>query len=440
MWLGVWVRGAVFVRECCWLQFPHTLSPGLGGGKGAPKHIAVVQLGPHTSGVAVVDAVLAKAGKVVDQDPTTEWGRPVTAFFPSEKQAMTFTVLEADTSEAVARAVSVARLADVVVLVMNPLGGAAGDVDSSVGVGGREFLTALKAAGTPAVVGISQGVLAQPNRKKQAEARKWAAAVFAEQFPGKHCKVADADSPTAVLRALGTVKAKPVAWLAHRPYMVAQHMLFTPSGSVPTPAPAAPTTSPTAVVAAAVSPLGVPDPDAVEAFGAAYATMPSTMEVGTLEISGYLRGCPLHVDGLVHVSGVGTFPLSQVVAPHDPLATGKGGAPPRVVATAVPEEVEDQHTLAEEDFAAGEQTWPTAEEEAAAASAARMAALTKVAGTDTQAVWLEAAGEGDDALAAAGGAAALMEEEEDEDDMGTVADTVAPTKEQLRADAVAAER
>uniref|UniRef100_A0A8C7N639 TSR1 ribosome maturation factor n=1 Tax=Oncorhynchus kisutch TaxID=8019 RepID=A0A8C7N639_ONCKI len=41
--------------------------------------------------------------------------------------------------------------------------------------------------------------------------------------------------------------------------------------------------------------------------------------LGTLRVSGYVRGCPLQVDRLVHISGFGNFQLSQIESPIDPL-------------------------------------------------------------------------------------------------------------------------
>lgn len=48
-------------------------------------------------------------------------------------------------------------------------------------------------------------------------------------------------------------------------------------------------------------------------------------ENGTLKITGYLRGMPLNVNGLVHVSGLGDFQMSQIDGLDDPhpLVLGK---------------------------------------------------------------------------------------------------------------------
>lgn len=41
--------------------------------------------------------------------------------------------------------------------------------------------------------------------------------------------------------------------------------------------------------------------------------------VGTLKVSGFIRGQPLNVNSLVHIVGQGDFQMSQVDAPPDPL-------------------------------------------------------------------------------------------------------------------------
>lgn len=40
--------------------------------------------------------------------------------------------------------------------------------------------------------------------------------------------------------------------------------------------------------------------------------------LGTLKITGYLRGTALSVNQLVHIPGLGDFQLSQIDAPNDP--------------------------------------------------------------------------------------------------------------------------
>lgn len=45
--------------------------------------------------------------------------------------------------------------------------------------------------------------------------------------------------------------------------------------------------------------------------------------MGTLKVTGYLRGNTLSVNGLVHIPGLGDFQMKQIDAPHDPYSIEK---------------------------------------------------------------------------------------------------------------------
>ena len=45
---------------------------------------------------------------------------------------------------------------------------------------------------------------------------------------------------------------------------------------------------------------------------AIYSSTMYVQEVGTLEVSGYVRGRPLSVNGLLHIPGLGDFQMTQV--------------------------------------------------------------------------------------------------------------------------------
>ena len=49
-------------------------------------------------------------------------------------------------------------------------------------------------------------------------------------------------------------------------------------------------------------------------------------EDGTLKVTGYLRGVPLSVNGLVHVPGLGTYQMSQINSATDPLKSADEGS------------------------------------------------------------------------------------------------------------------
>lgn len=47
------------------------------------------------------------------------------------------------------------------------------------------------------------------------------------------------------------------------------------------------------------------------------------LQSNTLKVSGYLRGLPLSVNGLVHIPGFGDFQMSKIVAVTDPYTIPK---------------------------------------------------------------------------------------------------------------------
>lgn len=97
-------------------------------------------------------------------------------------------------------------------------------------------------------------------------------------------------------------------------------------------------------------------------------------ESGTLKISGYLRGMPLNVNGLVHITGLGDFQISRIDGLEDPHPLNMGkenvksdGMDAEVTKVSVlgVADPAKQESLASEnipDPMDAEQTWPTEEE------------------------------------------------------------------------------
>ncbi|XP_024946350.1 pre-rRNA-processing protein TSR1 homolog [Cephus cinctus] len=126
---------------------------------------------------------------------------------------------------------------------------------------------------------------------------------------------------------------------------------------------------------------------------------------GTLEVTGYLRGIPLSVNGLVHISGFGDFQMSRIEAPEDPYPLEKGRPKlpetsqdnsmegeisTRVLECADPNKQESLQSENIPDPMDAEQTWPT-EEELAQAEAQQKKRLVKRVPKGTseyQAAWI----------------------------------------------------
>lgn len=95
---------------------------------------------------------------------------------------------------------------------------------------------------------------------------------------------------------------------------------------------------------------------------------------GTLKVSGYLRGMPLNVNGLVHITGLGDFQMSRIDGLDDPhpLILGKENGKPdsmeaEVIKVSVLQKADPakQESLLSEnvpDPMEAEQTWPTDQE------------------------------------------------------------------------------
>lgn len=125
--------------------------------------------------------------------------------------------------------------------------------------------------------------------KKRVEARRALSKIVEVRFPDTRLFPLDSDQDaTLLLRHLGSQKQRKLGFRSRRSHLLAQRVTFTPS-------------------------------DHSEGGGHS--------GLGTLCVSGYVRGRPLRVDRLVHISGHGDFQLSQIDAPSDPLplnlATGR---------------------------------------------------------------------------------------------------------------------
>lgn len=201
------------------------------------------------------------------------------------------------------------------------------------------MITALRAAGLPAVVGVIQG-LEHLNGKRHSDMKRWGHRFFESEFPGQG-KAIDASNSSLLTRTLSTTPTRRMHWRDTRSYLVADSAKLIPSE-------------------------GRPD-----------------CACGTLHVRGYVRGRPLGVNQLVHIGGSGHFRMRQINSSTEPFplkpnhhnnVKAKGLAPEvvdsegQVLAVANADEQEDLSPEAVVDGLAGEQTWPTQQELAQAAA------------------------------------------------------------------------
>ncbi|XP_034404825.1 pre-rRNA-processing protein TSR1 homolog [Cyclopterus lumpus] len=361
----------------------------LGTRDGPPHLVAVVSLHAGVDAGAVTKLLRQEgAGGVIHQERCVSGvSDSFGLLMPRFKQRFTF--LSHSTAD-IHSLLDVAKIADSLVFALDSAEG----WDSY----GDYCLSCLFAQGLPSHALVCQGVSDLPVKKK-VESKKALSKITEIRFPDARLFPLDSEQDaTLLLRHLGTQRQRKLGFRSRRSHVLAQHVTF-----------------------AANSPEG---------------TGGAPTGLGTLCVSGYVRGRPLQVDRLVHISGHGDFQLSQIDAPSDPLPLnlttarpakpGKKGdvdmqdggedeAPVRVLMKANPSCRESLLAEAEVDPMDGEQTWPTETELLEAEEASKNKRVIKVPkGTsDYQASWIvdedeEENGEIDEESS---------EEDDDDDDM-----------------------
>ncbi|XP_030373387.1 pre-rRNA-processing protein TSR1 homolog [Scaptodrosophila lebanonensis] len=129
-------------------------------------------------------------------------------------------------------------------------------------------------------------------------------------------------------------------------------------------------------------------------------------ELGTLKVTGFVRGQPLDINGLVHIPGLGDFQLGQIDAVPDPYMLDKRNCGEvRVMNRSDPEKQTSLQSEHIPDPMDAEQTWPTEEEiEASQNETKKMKLIKRVPKgySEYQAAWIPEVEE--------------VEEDEDDDD------------------------
>ncbi|MED6288825.1 hypothetical protein CHARACLAT_030245, partial [Characodon lateralis] len=335
----------------------------LGSRDGPPHLVAVVSLHANADAAAVTKLLRGEdAGGVVHQEECISGVRDSFGLIlPRFKQRFTF--LNQSTAD-MHSLLDVAKVADSLLFVL----------DSAEGWDnyGDHCLSCLFAQGLPSHALVCQG-FSDITVKKRVDFRKALSKITEVRFPDTRLFPLDSDQDaTLLLRHLGSQRQRKLGFRSRRSHLLAQHVTFT-------------TNSP------------------VEGTGGGLT------DLGTLCVSGYVRGRALHADRLVHISGHGDFQLSQIDAPPDPLPlnltrptkAGKGRdvemqvgdeneAPVRVLMKADPSNRESLRGEAEVDPMDGEQTWPTEQELLEAEEASKIKRVMKVPkGTsDYQATWI----------------------------------------------------
>uniref|UniRef100_A0A8D2IY21 Pre-rRNA-processing protein TSR1 homolog n=1 Tax=Varanus komodoensis TaxID=61221 RepID=A0A8D2IY21_VARKO len=293
------------------------------GRKDGPPHLVVVV--PLHAHVAVQGALsLLRSDKVSAVFPTEMGPQGFTLLSPSSKLRWRFAVADAGNLHAV---LDLAKVADTLLFVLDPLEGwdAVGD----------NCLSCIFAQGLPSYGLAVRGPADQPPQK-QADCRKKLSKALVKRFPEARLFPLNTPQESALLlHHLASQKQRHLAFRDRRAHLLADAAEFVPSAE--------------------------------------------NASVGTLKVSGYVRGRQLNVNSLVHIVGHGDFQMSQVDAPREPFVlsprvtkgqersvevqvTEEMEEDGKVLSTANPSKQESLQSEAVPDPMDGEQTWPTEEE------------------------------------------------------------------------------
>ncbi|XP_039180213.1 pre-rRNA-processing protein TSR1 homolog isoform X1 [Crotalus tigris] len=298
------------------------------GRRDGPPHLVVLvplhaQIDPH----AALNIFQSNQDSVVFP---AKGGPPGFALLcPQSKLRWRFIVADAGSLHAV---LDLAKVADTLLFMLDA-------ADGWDAVGDR-CLSCIFAQGLPSY-GLAVQGLAELMPKKQTDYRKKLSKVIEKRFPGAKLFSLDTEQESALLlQHLASQKQQHLAFRDRRAHLLADAAKFVPS-----------------------SDSGL---------------------VGTLKVSGYVRGRSLNVNSLVHIVGHGDFQMNQVDAPPDlfalnlkcpggQLASRKKQGDLSSSVTEMEEEVKvlskadpaKQQSLQSEvvpDPMEGEQTWPSEEE------------------------------------------------------------------------------
>ena len=287
----------------------------IGSLKGPPKIVGVLSLSFVSSANDCFDEMVKPATwtKTHDQVGLTY------AYYEQQKSRCAFMV--GQNIEDVQEAVDIARVADLLICVVN-VSSSLTDAVTIIDASGDKLVSALKAAGCPETMVVFQGINNIP-AKHQAGV-KTAVQNEAEKAFGASIKVGDMSKLPLVVRQMCNTSPKSISWRQTRSYLVADSWEAGPA-----------------------------QPDGT----------------ASLKLRGYLRGHSLALNSLMHLCGVGTAKIQSVQTGGDAFSGSRGnggvkavemaGADAEFTLVADPEMQDSLKMEAEGDAILGEQTWPT---------------------------------------------------------------------------------
>ncbi|KAI5644034.1 hypothetical protein NE865_03945 [Phthorimaea operculella] len=316
----------------------------LGGTRNPPFLVCVVPLNAQLDvGSALAILKTCTEGIVVSQSDRGI----IHLGLPNFKQRFSFICPEVDNDFALLDAL---KISDTALFVSSAL-------DEPVNEWGEKVLALAMAQGMPTPVVVAMDIEGVHPKKRTSEKQN-VQKLVSKWLPEEKVMQLDKSSDGLnVLRRIGNQKRKIIHHREKRPYMLAEEVEYV-----------------------------------LNAEG----------DSGTLKVSGYLRGMPLNVNGLVHITGLGDFQIVQIDGLDDPhpLNTGKDNVKAdsmeaevtKVSVLAVADPAKQESLVRENvpDPMDAEQTWPTEEEIEQANAETKKKKVKKVpkGWSDYQAAWI----------------------------------------------------
>eukprot|EP00126_Sphaerothecum_destruens_P008240 Sdes_comp20143_c0_seq1m13251 len=278
----------------------------IGGSEGAPQIVALVSLCPDISSSSV-KMQLCKSNGVDSFDAAKQ---PAYIVLPKMRQRLAIL----DTEREIDSVLNAVQVADIILFCVSSLE----EIDEK----GRLFMSLIRAQGVPAIAHVVPNI-SSIQIKSRGDVKKYLLKQAQTNFPIE-TKIFTLDSSSdcdILTRHLASMKRKILQWRNIRSYMLCDKASFTRSeGS----------------------------------------------DLGTLQVSGFLRGSGLSSCRLVHLQNFGDFQIEKISSDIEPCPLKSARTlmdqDSRILDQTEPENRDSLQTEVVPDSMDGEQTWPSEED------------------------------------------------------------------------------
>ena len=247
------------------------LQKRVGSSRGPPKIVAIIPLSEYVNSLDLLHSCLREGTAPASN---AHAGSNSSTYYTQFKAHVTFITAELD----VMSVLDAAKVADIILLVVDA------NADELISDAGAICLSAIKAQGCPDLLCCVQG-LEEFNGKALIDRRKTVgricetevmSSVKVLEFSSRKDKMSEARnySVSNICRQICSISPKDIGWRSIRTYLLSQTCDLEPK-----------------------------EADSID----------EEKVTGTIRVGGYLRGRPLPINSLVHIVGVGTGRVKEII-------------------------------------------------------------------------------------------------------------------------------